>query len=225
MSSTIGSAVSAFRSPAACGMPHRSLAARLIYFTPRELNPRIWFDDTGDDINIWPDISGNQCHGVLNGGTNLAILKNSMNGRQVRYFGGVSNPNNGTRYIVSHNFTDPMPYLLFVVVSRRRIQGNNYNWQRLISFTKTGQTDYTTGLNISLASNSSGLPGVMPTSYITTQKSNVVGNQLGIGHHVTNPGYEYLTGDIAEVLVFDRPLPTASAMALKTYMTQKYNII
>jgi hypothetical protein len=59
-------------------------------FSPLSLSPALWLSDTGSDVSIWSDISGNNRHATqATAGSRPAIITSALNGRQVRRFDGV----------------------------------------------------------------------------------------------------------------------------------------
>lgn len=59
-------------------------------FSPLSLSPALWLSDTGSDVSIWSDISGNNRHATqAAAGSRPAIITSALNGRQVRRFDGV----------------------------------------------------------------------------------------------------------------------------------------
>jgi hypothetical protein len=59
-------------------------------FSPLSLSPALWLSDTGSDVSIWSDISGNNRHATqATVGSRPAIIASALNGRQVRRFDGV----------------------------------------------------------------------------------------------------------------------------------------
>jgi hypothetical protein len=59
-------------------------------FSPLSLSPALWLSDTGSDVSIWSDISGNNRHATqATAGSQPAIITSALNGRQVRRFDGI----------------------------------------------------------------------------------------------------------------------------------------
>lgn len=60
-------------------------------FSPLSLSPALWLDDTGSDLGVWADMSGNGRNAIQATGANQpSIVTNAVNGRQVRRFNGTS---------------------------------------------------------------------------------------------------------------------------------------
>lgn len=70
---------------------------RTTAFDPLSLSPALWLSDSGSDVSIWPDISGNNRHALqATTASQPDIISSARNGRQVRRFNGTTDRFSGT---------------------------------------------------------------------------------------------------------------------------------
>lgn len=78
------------------------LGTNQVFLNPLSLSPALWLSDTGSDLSVWPDLSGNGRNATQATPANRPeIVSAALNGRQVRRFDGVNDSLAGTLSNVS----------------------------------------------------------------------------------------------------------------------------
>ena len=71
-------------------------------FNPLSLSPALWLSDTGSDVSVWPDLSGNGRNATqATTASQPAIVANGLNGRQIRRFDGSNDTMTFARFDLS----------------------------------------------------------------------------------------------------------------------------
>lgn len=79
-------------------------------FDPLTLSPALWLSDTGSDVAIWPDLSGNDRNATQSTPNNRpAIISSGLNGRQVRRWDGTNDQ------LATASWSVPVSYSLVIV--------------------------------------------------------------------------------------------------------------
>ena len=180
----------------------------------------------GSNVTQWNDQSGN--------GTNITSFSSSdyptyvasgMNGLPVIRFNGTSSE--------MHNLLSPQPsgsYSCYIVAQglipqvETNQSGNN---NRILSCPPVGNADYEGGLAIVCGNLGQAFSRTVETEN-TTVASTTPLVFYGLGGMFDQGGYndpgEYFTGDIAEVIIYNRTLTAAENTQVLTYLDNKYNI-
>jgi hypothetical protein len=221
-------------------------------FDPLSLSPALWLSDTGSDPAQWDDISGNGRHATQATPANQpSIESGALNGRQVRRFDVADNfecnglastfaKNDGAVsmfFVCKANSTTGSQQILFAAKDAGSSEfelfrvGSAFRYAKRDSalLTKIADSPITanTNWNIHSVINTGTSATVATNGNVSSSTDIDVGTLIGInGVRIGTDaaGGSFLTGDIAEILIFPTALSDADRQAVENYLNNKYAI-
>lgn len=186
-------------------------------FSPLSLLPAFWLSDTGNDANIWPDISGNNRHAT--GGSGGVVIAQAV--RQIRRHS--ISPN---RYAIPNVRTSSGGCSVFIVSQRASNQLVGGTFQRLFSMWNGVTADDYIAPSYSVAApfGANGVPVAYSPRISVGISSNAVLQNIKIGGNSAFTGQEY-SGDIAEILVIPRAVTLAERQQVERYLRARWAIL
>lgn len=182
----------------------------------------LWLDSSnlstvvqeGGVVSLWKDKSGTGKNATNSSSYPIVIVPDGINAKPVMRFSG-----QGYLAIPQIRATGG-EVSVFLVYQRSANQVNDVMWQRLFSSAPaTSEPDDIQGLNFSITAPQ----GVITPTIINTFYDNKGIGPISLGRNQRQSG-QYLYGDIAEVLVFNRSFLTADAVAeINDYLSKKWN--
>lgn len=184
----------------------------------------LWLDATdvstlkldGDSVAEWKSKVGEQIPTVLKGDM-PTLIRQGLNGKPVLRFAGHS----GLATTGAIRST-PGPATVFVVFQRSAEQMTKSHWQRLVSSQLDRKEKDNVTPNFCVTSEHDGEPRPTEAVIVHQEFGGSVIGLLSIGRSVG--GYSALTGDIAEVLIYDRGfLSEGDQRQALDYLHEKWN--
>ena len=232
-------------------MPRKSLT----YFTPDQLTGLVaWYKadalslNDGDAVATWTDSSGNSNDATQGTGSAQPTFKTSIiNGKPVVRFDGGDDLSTATE----SNF-DLATYSVFFVATRsagttlisKNTTGTGAGGRRKLQIGLAGNISLSAGSDGSAINNTAtvttpGVYGVIAranndhdlivngtvNNKTTTLDDTTFNNSaFQIGAAFSN-GSERITGDIAEIIIFNRAVSSSESLGIQNYLAVKYNVI
>lgn len=219
-------------------------------FNPMSLSPALWLSDTGSDLGVWPDMSGNGRNATQATAANQPdIITGGLNGRQVRRF-------NGSSDYLTHQYAVSSDSTIFAVAYSTRTESSQYNiifsaadqntqlkcfmmsqtntsnnWGTFrsgnISSGHTLRTSFqiasivATAAGVSMKTGSNAAVFVADTTFLVDPNNSR--RTVGASYSGgSGNGLDYFKGDIAEILVFPTALSDTDRQAVESYLRTKW---
>jgi beta-glucanase (GH16 family) len=174
-------------------------------------------DDSGRIIS-WKDKSG-QGHDAtnINGNSKPALVAGGMNGKPVIRFGG------SDYFEVSQIRDTPGKLAIFIVTQRLSSKPSDLEWQRMISSSDGTRDNDNKSPNFNICGLKNGKATPYEPTVVSVFDSGVKISPISIGRNQHTKG-NYFSGDIAEILIFDREFVSEDAIDIVIrYLTSKWN--
>lgn len=202
----------------------------------------------GDPIPSWTDSSGNGYNAAGSGGTSPAYRTNVLNGLPVVRFSGSNGFQLGTAGTAETAFRIPRYTVFFVAIQvsgttiiAKNTTGTGAGGRRKLQVSVGGSLGLSAGFdgqNISQAMTTTNwniggviakannnhdfiVNGTLTNNTTTVDDSTMNNTQLEVGQAFGN-GSERLTGDIAEIIIYNRDLSTSDWHGVHNYLSLKY---
>ena len=175
--------------------------------------------DGGGRVTAWRDKSG-RGHDAVNTapGSNPRVIAGAMAGRDVLRFDGKQD---GLE--ISGGIREKLgPLTVFVVSQRLEEQASGQTWQRLVSSSDGTPTPDNRVPNVAMMATADGNAKAYPPRIDDREFTEVVIQKMAIGRAAVGPA-QFLAGDIAEILVYDRVfLSEDESRAVLDYLREKW---
>ena len=175
--------------------------------------------DGSNDLLAWDDLSGNGVNLTPANGQGYATwTANAINGLPVARFNG---SNSSLINVLSPNPTGT--FNVFIMTQSVTTNGNGVD--RIMSCPTTTEPDYEGGIDINVPSTSAYAPQIISVQNFTMATGTALGC-YGFGYYI-NPGTFgsggcNLSGDIAEVIVYNTTLTSTQISAIESYLNSRY---
>ncbi|MGB0372646.1 MAG: DUF7594 domain-containing protein [Opitutales bacterium] len=172
----------------------------------------------GDEVLEWPNLVPGGRSATASSDTSPLFAEGFFNGRDALRFDGIDDWMN-----IGDLQTETSDADIFLIVQASETDGETY--QRLISAYNGGDNDWTAPNWIHLRDkDSDGNPLVMAPQLRVFSKSDVHLAGVKLGRNGMS-SQNFLDGDIAEVVIFDRRLKEWERNEVAYHLEQKYNVI
>lgn len=179
-------------------------------------DPRSIERDASNRLRRWKDKSGMDHHATLDGAEGAFVWQaNALNGKPVVNGAGTGRLQVGTLR------STPGPLTAFVV--SRATNGAGPSWQRIIAANSGSGREWETPNWMVLRPGGAKPAAYAPDVFIVKRASGLMLANVVVGG-ASAAKTQFLAGDLAEVILFDRSLPEADEDAILDYLTRKWGL-